>query len=476
MSEVHCQICSHTGQTLARHLKAAHGITANEYRARFPDARIRTEGCESNRRAAISKAHLVKPRAGLKKTIQCPSCGTPREVGFSFGPRHESRCPPCLQKSEDAHWASKIEGSEYVTCLECGHRAENLTSHIQNAHPEWIGRYPGQIVAFNSSIRDKSYLKGTTHSEETKAKMSASAGWNRGLTKDTDPRVANAAAAMVGRPSWNTGLTKADHPSLRATSEKMVVIKTGIPNDAVRLDLVPEDFESYLEADGTIDRRQMALGMAVCEATLTKYMTLYGLRPSMKNVAARVARDVGADRFREMARKNAEIVTVRLTTEQLEPYRLANGKVVLARAMRGLGHVPCIIKRECARLGIPTYTGLIRQTLCLDAVSAVLGGAPYEQEWRSSAFLNPRTGQRFKFDGFFPSNKLIVEFHGYQHWTFPNVFHRTEGEFLAGQERDAEKEVQVRNAGYAYLILRQDEPFADQIFIKEKWLEALGKL
>lgn len=225
-TQVSCRVCGHSAQTLARHLKAAHGITADEYRARFPDARIRSEACETNRRAAITKAHAEKPREGLKKTVDCPYCGSSHEVGWS-APK-SLPCATCKARLEEEAWAGKTEGEDFVVCLSCGHRAENLTSHVQNAHPEMIGCYPGQMVAMRSSVRDKTALKGRTVSDETRAKMSANAGWNRGLTKETDPRVARAAEAMVGRASWSKGFTKANHPSLRSSSEKQSLVRRGV--------------------------------------------------------------------------------------------------------------------------------------------------------------------------------------------------------------------------------------------------------
>jgi hypothetical protein len=226
-----CQICKHTAVTLARHLKAVHGITADVYRGQYPGARIRSEACEANMSRAAEKGHTQKPK-GLKKSIKCPNCGASHEVGYTFAPSvHDSRCPECqtaaakaaAKAEEDIRWEGKTEGDDFVVCTGCGHRAENLTSHIQSVHPEWVGHYSGQIVALNSTIRDKTALRGRTLSDEVKAKMAASAGWNRGLTKETDPRVANAAEAMKGRVAWSKGLTKEEHPSLRRNRRPLTI-------------------------------------------------------------------------------------------------------------------------------------------------------------------------------------------------------------------------------------------------------------
>ena len=477
--QVACRLCPHVASTLARHLKAVHGITADEYRRQYPDARIRSEACEANRRAAITRAHAEKPKAGLKKTVQCPSCGGSHEVGFTFAHTiHDARCDACQKRDKDAQtnlkWAESVEGQDYVTCQGCGLRAENLTSHVQSAHPEWVGCYPGQIVSDNSSIRDKSALVGRKHTPETIARMQASAGWNRGLTKETDDRVARAAEAMKGRVSWSKGLTKVDHPGLQSTSEKLSTLKTGVPNDAARLDLSTVDFTPYLDETGAVDRKLMSEELGISEPTVTKYMEQIGLRLSTKYVDARVARDVELGRFHDMSRAGNEPRTIRLTAEQLEPYKLKNGKIVLSRAILGLGYHQCVIRRECTRLGLPTFTSHIREAMCLDAVSKVFGGAPYEREWRSRKFLNPPSGHMFRFDGFFPSLNLIVEFHGYQHWTFPSVYIKADRRdlFDAQVERDREKERQVREDGtFKYLTLREDQPYTDPVYIRERYLD-----
>lgn len=477
-STVNCQICGHSAVTLARHLKAVHGVTAESYRAQHPGARIRSEACEANRHAAFVKAHAEKPKAGLKKTVTCPSCGTPREVGYTFAPSvHDSRCLPCRETEEaareEAKWLGKIEGVDYVTCVGCSYRGNSLISHINSKHPEWVGCYPGQQAASSSKLFDKSYLKGRQLSEETKAKMSENAGrWNKGHTKETDPRIAVAAESMKGRVGWSKGLTKADHPSLQSASDKLSDLKRGVPNDAARFDLSLIDFTPFLDATGAVDRKMMAEELGVCEPTVTKYMSQIGVRLSTKYRYARIQRDEESGRFHDMSQKSAALSTIRLTQDQLDQFKLKDGRVVLAKAMAGLGHVYAVIKRECERLGIPTYTHLVKQSFCLEAIAKALGGVPFEQEWRSRKFVNPPTGHRFRFDGYFPSHDLIVEFHGYQHWVFPSVYIQREELFFALQERDRIKENLIQaDPVLRYFVVREDELYADAEYLRGRLID-----
>lgn len=458
-----CLLCGHSAVTLARHLKAVHGVTAEFYRAQHPGARIRSEACEANRHAAFVKAHAEKPKAGLKKIVTCPSCGTPREVGYTFAPSvHDSRCLPCRETEEaakeDARWLGKIEGVDYVTCVGCSYRGNTLISHINSKHPEWVGCYPGQQAASSSKLFDKSYLKGRQLSEETKAKMSENAGrWNKGHTKETDHRIAVAAESMKGRVGWSKGLTKADHPSLRSASDKLAaLVGPDRPwSNGLKADLTQVDFTPYLDEMGAVDRKSMAEDLDLSEPTITKYMEAIGLRLSNKYVNARVERQV-----------------IRLEKDELLKFTLGNGKVVVAKAMVGLSKDYKVIRRECLRHGLPTFTHGIRQTLCLEAIAKALGSVSYKQEWESVKFVNPPTGHRFRFDGYFPSHDLIVEFHGYQHWVFPSVYIQRDELFFALQERDRIKENMIQaDPVLRYFVVREDELYADAEYLRGRLID-----
>jgi hypothetical protein len=376
---------------------------------------------------------------------------------------HDLRCAVCRvlgDIAEDAsRWEGKDEGTDFVVCRECGHRAENLTSHVQSAHPELVGRYhvvhgASPMVAFGSSIRDKAALRGRTLSDETRDRMSANAGrWNAGLTKGTDARVASAAEKMRGRVSWSRGLTKETDARLQSTAAKMRAWMAAHPEHGAKhaAALTPEDFEPYLDAQGRVDRRAAEEGLGHSWRTLFTYMGELGLATSDIHIKAR-----------------ADAATIRIGREDLLRFALGNGKVSIGAAMSGLGHSFPVIKRECVRHGIETFHRRIQQTLCLDAVSKALRGVAYVQEWKSWSFTNHKTGHRFRFDGYFESVNLIVEFHGHQHYTFPNAFMLDESYQGLWEEscwRDAEKERLVTDAGINYLVVREDEPFTDASYL-----------
>ena len=145
---VRCLECGHRAFTLAGHLKAAHGVSADEYRARHGDVLIRARKLTEARSEAVRAGWGADSHVG-SKVVTCSSCGRDREVSKFFGSLHDERCPECRASEDAAFWDGKSEPEDYVECRECGHRTgQNLNSHLQRAHPElsnggYALRYPG---------------------------------------------------------------------------------------------------------------------------------------------------------------------------------------------------------------------------------------------------------------------------------------------------------------------------------------------
>ena len=461
---VTCLICGHVAKTLARHLKATHSISAADYRVQFGDVQIRSAQLTEKR--SLAAKNRKRTGKGDTKTVMCPKCEIPHEVSrFLVQGTHDFRCAPCKdiakQQANEGAFSGKAEPQDYVSCRVCGHKAENLCSHLQSVHPELVGRYteeyPGAfVVALCSSVRDKSSLIGRTHTEETKRQMSENAGrWNAGLTKETDARVAACAKSQCGPRdvvAWNCGLTKDTDLRLARMSETL----TGRDSPRkVVLTLV--DFEPYLDDSGCVDRRLAEVGLGLSWPTILSAMNGLGLSVSDKYIKAR-----------------AEAAIVRLVKDDLLKFQLDNGKVSIGAAMVGLGHSFKVIARECRRHGLETFHRRIQQTACLDAVSQALGGASYVQEWEKVRFSNSKTGHRFRFDGYFEDFNLIVEFHGHQHYEFPNAFMSKEEQRPFWEEscwRDAEKERLALAAGLRYLVVREDEPYQDVCYLSDRLAE-----
>ena len=459
---VRCLECGHRAATLARHLKAAHGITADQYREKHGEGvLIRPTKVTAKRKAAIKEGRKSEAYKGTKP-VQCP-CGAAVEIPKLACANLQYLCPACEKATLDAFYKDKSEPEDYVTCLECEYRAENLTSHIQNAHPDYRTKHPDAIlVALTSAVRDKSALQGRTLSDETKQRMSENAGrWNAGLTKETDERVARYSEKLQGRVPWNEGLNADLHPSIERTAEKLRMY-TGDDrpwDNGLAANLTLGDFRPFMDEEGKVDAHKVEEATGLSWVTVRKYME-----------------DLGLALTRKYIERRAEAQTIRLEKETLERFQLGNGKVAIGRAMAGLNHDFKVIKRECGRHGLPTFNRRIRQGICLGAVSKALGDLPYKEEWESMRFLNPPTGRRFRYDGYFPDIGLVVEFQGYQHFTFPNVFMPDESylpEYEAMRERDRIKRELIEGADdLTFFEVTEEEPYADSLYLAGRLVEA----
>lgn len=393
-----CLECGHLAETLARHLKASHGITANDYRAKHGDVLIRCAKTTQARRAALSKSRQSPIFTGIKD-VTCPSCGVVHQAHKMA--MAKVLCPACKVVPEPT-WEGLSETEDFVVCLECGHKAENLNSHFMSQHPSYRTLHPdAPVVALRSAVRDKQSLRGLRRSPDFKRKVS----------------------------------------------------------EAKTLGLTVTDFEPFLDPDGTVDTHAMSKVFGYAPLTLKKYMRKCGLNATRKYLENR-----GVSK------------RVILSVETLKGHALGNGKISVASATAGTGYCGYTIKKECRRLGLPWAHGNVTQKVCLEAISLVLGRVPYQEEWFSDRFRNPLTGHRFRFDGYFPTLGLVVEFHGHQHYTFPNAFmkesHRPEWDRML--ERDRVKQGLIESApDLMYFMVREDEPYTDKEYLSQRLL-ALG--
>lgn len=397
-----CRECGQRMETLANHFHL-HGLTADQYKSKYSGALVRSEAT-TGKMSESAKLRQGGHGKGDIKTVTCPGCGSKQDKSkFLVQGVHDFRCPACRQKAEDARWAEKIEGTDYVCCLECGYRAENLTSHIQNAHSTgYSERHPDAlIVALSSAVRDKTAIRGVIRPPEFGQKI----------------------------------------------------------REAKLLGFTLEDFKPFLEPDGTVDHREMLKAVGCSLPTLQRYMDDLGLTLTKKYIQA-----AGEER------------RVTLTAEQLEIFKLKNGKVSPAAVMRGLNLSFPTVKRECVRLGMPSFNRRIKQTLCLDAIAGVLGGMVYEDEWKTMRFTNPLSGHRFRFDGYFSDIGLVVEFHGHQHYIFPNAYMLDDNylpQYEALRERDRIKREMITNApDLTYLEILEDEPYMDPDYLAGRLVQA----
>jgi hypothetical protein len=357
---------------------------------------------------------------------------------------------------------SGIEGEDFVVCRECGARMYALNSHLHRMHyitaKDYRDKFPGAQVWSKSSLKRKS--KASIEA----MKIDSGKGKKKVIVCPTckkehevsahlaytmhDCRCSTCKAVQVDNSQMQENedyvscrvcgyaseslishITSA-HPHLIGRYKEefpgaLIVARTSatcaastgketLPVSSVKsvgrsLDLKLNDFTPFLESDGTVDRRSMSETLGVCQATLRSYMKGYGLKTSSKYVVRRIE----------------------------SPSRI-----------------------------------VVSQPACAKAVSRLLGGIPYKEEWTSPSYVNPVTGWRFKFDAYYPDFELLLEFQGFQHWTFPSTYIKDRLQFEALIERDRQKELQVMKFGlHKLLLIREDAPWRSDVYLHERLAE-----
>lgn len=76
---------------------------------------------------------------------------------------------------------------------------------------------------------------------------------------------------------------------------------------------------------------------------------------------------------------------------------------------------------------------------CIEFLQLLFPGSIF-QKVRPKWLRNPKTGRCLELDGYCEDMQIAIEYNGYQHYEWPNVYMETEEEFLAQKYRDRIKE------------------------------------
>ena len=99
-------------------------------------------------------------------------------------------------------------------------------------------------------------------------------------------------------------------------------------------------------------------------------------------------------------------------------------------------------------------------------ISQILHGAKYEME-TTWDWLVTDYGTMLYADIYFPKYNLVVEYHGQQHFIFPNFFHKTKKAFDDAVNRDLLKKKLLLSHGIKFIEWRFDENLTeDRAFTK----------
>lgn len=113
-------------------------------------------------------------------------------------------------------------------------------------------------------------------------------------------------------------------------------------------------------------------------------------------------------------------------------------------------HIPIwIVSRLCEKYELKVSRKWKTQQYVLETIAGILN-TTFVEEFQ---FKN----SKFRYDGCFEAFKLLVEVNGYQHYIFPNIYHRTRDAFEKAQIRDLLKQHEAERREYCFLVIKYDD-------------------
>ncbi|MBC8437133.1 hypothetical protein H8D85_02295 [bacterium] len=94
-------------------------------------------------------------------------------------------------------------------------------------------------------------------------------------------------------------------------------------------------------------------------------------------------------------------------------------------------------------------------------ISHILCGEKYVMETTWDWLLSDKNTTMY-LDIYFPALKLAVEYHGEQHFKFPNFFHKTQKEFKDAQKRDSIKKKLLKKHSIKLIEWKYNETITEE--------------
>jgi ribosomal protein S27E len=370
----------------------------------------------------------------------CPVCGLRVNGvrGMSGHFRHQRDAgdethSAYAEAQEVARWGALSEPEDYVTCRECGYRASNLTGHIK-VHGIQARTYQAKYGR-DALLRSSAETRGIIETRRGRFPNGVPIATKVVKCPECDAEREVSGRASLSQKGLRCDPCKETEKLVRANARWAELSE-------------PEDYVTC-RACGTF--RGVTLGShirSVHPDLVGRYSAVYGDASTMAVSAPQ--RNVGEK--------------VHIRKSDLVPFMDAQGRVEVSRAARHFGCAHYTVLLRCRKHDLPTRNALALQKWVLDLVSKNLG-AGYAWEWSHSEIKNPRTGYRFRFDGYFATHNLLVEVQGAQHFTYNPYWHKSEENYKRRQQEDALKYQLARDLGYRVLEVRHDEPFTDPSYL-----------
>lgn len=471
-------------KAVAKRLRMSPNTLRTRWKTAFGEDAFKSRGKKLQARAAAKTARAMsKNRVYKDVSVTCTGCGSPvvlktnqvaqMDLGVYLCPqcRGDRDCSVCglrvdgerglsqhfrhrrdaqdaahmeyEQELEDARWAGKEEGLDYLVCRECGLRLESLTGHIL-VHgltaPEYRTRHGADALLRPWKVLDS-----------MRVGMLASPAHQKGRDVGTKPiECDDCGVSFLVSKSFTPSIHDARCDVCKATGNLL--------EEELR-------WEGLEEPEDYVRCRQCGYrGANLTSHLQSKHPELVGQYMAVYPGALINAQQSGS-------RIGGSSRALGLTKTDLLPYADKKGRVVVAQASEAIGCSWWTVLRYCRLLGIPTRNRLAFQKRVLDAFQAVLD-EPYVWEWAHPDIVNPKTGYRLFFDGYFPGHNLVVEANGKQHYQYVEWWHKTREQFEYRQKLDVLKARRLREEGVRLVVVRYDEPFNDPMYLRGRLVGA----
>ena len=134
---VRCQICGWLAPSLMTHIKSTHKLDVKVYKTQYGTSVI----CETKRKTQGDQ--LKKSRSTWEDVYFTCKCGKRCRGRHIAIKDQDLRCRKCKDaEKQQRKFDGKIEGSDYVKCLECDYKGVSLNSHLNKCHDGYRERHP----------------------------------------------------------------------------------------------------------------------------------------------------------------------------------------------------------------------------------------------------------------------------------------------------------------------------------------------
>jgi hypothetical protein len=152
-------------------------------------------------------------------------------------------------------------------------------------------------------------------------------------------------------------------------------------------------------------------------------------------------------------RSNVRIIPL----EVLEQFKNEKGEIVVSKVLANIKiSFQTLIKNiKHYNLKYQTKSKIFQETT-LKRISDLIH-SDYISEVTFKKLNKPTDGKHHRFDGYFPEENLLVEVQGYQHYNFPNNYHKTLEAFETQKENDEYKKQKALEHGFKFLEIKDSD-------------------